>query len=34
MDKARAKMRDPDPSWLEVVGECYRKGISLTAYHM
>ena len=34
MDKVKSKMRDPDPTWLDVVGECYRKGVSLTASHM
>ena len=34
MDKVKTKMRDPDPTWLDVVGECYRKGVSLTASHM
>ena len=34
MDRVKVKMSDPDPSWLDLVGECYRKGISLTASHM
>ena len=34
MDRVKAKMSDPDPSWLDLVGECYRRGTSLTASHM